>query len=312
MVFCNNANLLNVFVRHIANNQLRSLAEVATVAHQLKLLKDDFLPATSRQSLWLTVIRKMSLPNIHMILCELVIVWRGNGLHVLNDRPYRITRGDLFYIHADDKHSYASVNDLVLQNIIYCPERLKLNLDWQGAIPGFSASAGQPHWRLGSVGMAQARQVIGQLEHESSQHVSFANEMAELLFGQLVMLLNRHRYTSDSLPPTSSETLLDKLITRLAASLKSPFALDKFCDEASCSERVLRQQFRQQTGMTINQYLRQVRVCHAQYLLQHSRLLISDISTECGFEDSNYFSVVFTRETGMTPSQWRHLNSQKD
>ena len=50
----------------------------------------------------------------------------------------------------------------------------------------------------------------------------------ELLFGRLVMLLNRHRYTSDSLPPTSSETLLDKLITRLAASLKGPFALDKF------------------------------------------------------------------------------------
>lgn len=29
----------------------------------------------------------------------------------------------------------------------------------------------------------------------------------------------------------------------------------------------------------------------------HSRLLISDISTECGFEDSTGFSVVFTRET---------------
>ncbi|MFV2514435.1 AraC family transcriptional regulator, partial [Escherichia coli] len=75
---------------------------------------------------------------------------------------------------------------------------------------------------------------------ESSPHVSFANEMAEWLFGQVVLLLNRHRYTSDSLPPTSSATLLDKLITRLAASLKSPFALDQFCDEASCSERVLR------------------------------------------------------------------------
>lgn len=312
MAFCNNANLLNVFVRHIANNQLRSLAEVATVAHQLKLLKDDFF-ASDQQAVAVADRYPQDVFAEHTHdFCELVIVWRGNGLHVLNDRPYRITRGDLFYIHADDKHSYASVNDLVLQNIIYCPERLKLNLDWQGAIPGFNASAGQPHWRLGSMGMAQARQVIGQLEHESSQHVPFANEMAELLFGQLVMLLNRHRYTSDSLPPTSSETLLDKLITRLAASLKSPFALDKFCDEASCSERVLRQQFRQQTGMTINQYLRQVRVCHAQYLLQHSRLLISDISTECGFEDSNYFSVVFTRETGMTPSQWRHLNSQKD
>lgn len=28
--------------------------------------------------------------------CEIVIVWRGNGLHVLNDRPYRITCGDIF------------------------------------------------------------------------------------------------------------------------------------------------------------------------------------------------------------------------
>ncbi|WP_407239578.1 AraC family ligand binding domain-containing protein [Escherichia coli] len=54
--------------------------------------------------------------------CELVIVWRGNGLHVLNDRPLsHYPWRSLFYIHADDKHSYASVNDLVLQNIIYCP-----------------------------------------------------------------------------------------------------------------------------------------------------------------------------------------------
>ncbi|MEL5953153.1 helix-turn-helix domain-containing protein, partial [Klebsiella pneumoniae] len=80
----------------------------------------------------------------------------------------------------------------------------------------------------------------------------------------------------------------------------------------ACSERVLRQQFRSQTGMTINQYQRQVRVCHAQYLLQHSRLMIGEISMKCGFEDSNYFSVVFTRETGMTPSQWRHLSNSSD
>lgn len=90
------------------------------------------------------------------------------------------------------------------------------------------------------------------------------------------------------------------------------FALDAFCQQEQCSERVLRQQFRAQTGMTINQYLRQVRICHAQYLLQHSPLMISEISMQCGFEDSNYFSVVFTRETGMTPSQWRHLSNQSD
>ncbi|AKE60907.1 HTH-type transcriptional activator RhaR [Citrobacter farmeri] len=282
------------------------------MANQLILLKDDFF-ANAGQAVAVADRYPQDVFAEHTHdFCELVIVWRGNGLHVLNGRPYRITRGDLFYIRAEDKHSYTSVNDLVLQNIIYCPERLKLNLGWESAIPGFNGTPRQPHWRLGSAGMTQARQVISQIEHESSHHDPLANEMAELLFGQLVMTLKRHRYATDTLPATSSETLLDKLITALAASLERPFALDTFCCQEACSERVLRQQFRSQTGMTINQYQRQVRVCHAQYLLQHSRLMIGEISMKCGFEDSNYFSVVFTRETGMTPSQWRHLSNPND
>ncbi|POT54861.1 HTH-type transcriptional activator RhaR [Citrobacter amalonaticus] len=282
------------------------------MANQLILLKKDFF-ADDNQAVAVADRYPQNVFAEHTHdFCELVLVWRGNGLHVLNDRPYRITRGDLFYIRAEDKHSYTSVNDLVLQNVIYCPERLKLNLCWDETIPGFNGSERHPHWRLGSQGMAQARQVIGQLEHESTHRDPLAFGMAELLFGQLVMTLKRHRYAIDNLPATSSETLLDKLITALANSLERPFSLDNFCEQEACSERVLRQQFRSQTGMTINQYLRQVRVCHAQYLLQHSRLMISEISMQCGFEDSNYFSVVFTRETGMTPSQWRHLSTQSD
>lgn len=237
--------------------------------------------------------------------CELVLVWRGNGLHILNDRPYRITHGDLFYIRAEDKHSYASVNNLVLQNIIYCPERLTLNFDWASHLPGLQHSPWIPHWRMGSTGMAQARQIITQLEQESRKDDELANQMSELLFAQLVVCLTRHRYTTDNLVATQSEALLDKLLTALASSLDRPFALDLFCEQHGCSERTLRQQFRSQTDMTVNHYLRQLRICHAQYLLQHTELLIGEVAMQCGFEDSNYFSVVFNREIGVTPGQWR-------
>lgn len=241
---------------------------------------------------------------------ELVLVWRGNGLHVLNDRPYRITRGDLFYVRAQDKHAYASVNDLVLQNIIYRPERLALNFDWAGCIPGLDDAAWTPHWRIGSSGMLQARQVITQLEQESTKNDALSNSMAEALFAQLVILLKRHRFAADNLAAADSEPLLDKLITALSGSLNRSFILERFCEQEQCSERTLRQQFRNQTGMTINHYLRQLRICHAQYLLQHTELMIGEVSTRCGFEDSNYFSVVFTRETGMTPSQWRQRHNE--
>lgn len=153
--------------------------------------------------------------------------------------------------------------------------------------------------------MAQVRQVINQLEHESARQDAQADSMAELLFAQLVLTLQRYRYATDNLAATQSETQLDKLLTALAGSLNRPFNLDSFCLHEGCSERALRQQFRQQTGMTITHYLRQLRICHAQYLLQHTERLIGEIAMQCGFEDSNYFSVVFNREIGMTPGQWR-------
>lgn len=237
--------------------------------------------------------------------CELVLVWRGNGLHILNDRPYRITCGDLFYIRAEDRHSYESVNGLVLHNIIYCPERLKLNVDWNDLLDNAAASGKDPRWRLSSHGMAQARQIIGQLEHESVKPDALSLCLTESLFLQLCILLRRHRYKSqDAAGPDSNETL-DLLMAALGKSLNTPFELSQFCQQHQLAERYLRQFFRQQTGMSISQYLRQLKICQAQDLLRHSELLIGDIATRCGFEDSNYFSVVFTKETGMTPRMWR-------
>ncbi|HED1246532.1 HTH-type transcriptional activator RhaR [Enterobacter bugandensis] len=276
------------------------------MAAQLILRKDDFFASASQAVAVADRYPQNVFAEHTHEFCELVLVWRGNGLHVLNDRPYRITRGDLFYIRAEDKHAYASVNDLVLQNVIYCPDRLKLNVDWASNIPGILNAGGEPHWRLSSSGMAQVRQTISQLEQESQKSDPVANQMSELLFAQLVMTLKRHRYATDNPSATTQEALLDKLIARLAGSLNKSFVLENFCEQEQCSERALRQQFRTQTGMTINHYLRQLRICHAQYLLQHTELMVSEVAMRCGFEDSNYFSVVFNREVGMTPVQWRH------
>lgn len=234
--------------------------------------------------------------------CELVMVWRGNGLHVLNDRPWRITCGDLFYIKAEDRHSYESVNDLVLHNIIYCPERLTLNVDWEALLKPQETS---PRWRLSSQGIAQARQIISQLEHESPKNDALSRTLSESLFLQLCIILRRYRYQPDSADSPDRGEMLDLLIAALGNSLNNDFDLQAFCQRHHAQERALRQRFRQQTGMTISHYLRQLRICQAQYLLRHTEMLIGDIASRCGFEDSNYFSVVFTRETGVTPRLWR-------
>lgn len=238
--------------------------------------------------------------------CELVVVWRGNGLHMLNGRPWRITCGDLFYIRAEDRHGYESVHDLVLHNIIYCPERLALNVDWADLLHNPpTVNGSDPRWRLSSQGMAQVRQVIGQLEHESPKADPLSRCLSESLFLQLLITLRRHRYRAADTANLREGETLDLLMATLGNSLDEPFDFASFCRRHQVTERQIRQLFRQQTGMTLSQYLRQLRICQAQYLLRHSELLISEIAARCGFEDSNYFSVVFTKETGVTPRRWR-------
>ena len=52
-------------------------------------------------------------------------------------------------------------------------------------------------------------------------------------------------------------------------------------------------------------YLTQKRLERARYLLDHTGLKIYEISEASGYPDYFYFTRVFRRMTGLTPSQWR-------
>lgn len=239
-------------------------------------------------------------PHVHEF-SELVIVWRGNGLHVMNDKPWLITCGDLFYLRPDDCHSFDSVNDLVLDNIIFCPERFSLGLEWKNFLPENEGSA----WRLTTRGMALARGVIQQLRQECRKSDQLSRQLTETLFLQLALTLQRHRYSADGVYQLPEGEQLDLLMSAIQGQIATHFDLSAFCHQHHLSERALKQLFRQQTGMTPGHYIRQLQLCRAKYLLRSSDCLIGEVAARCGFDDSNYFSVVFTRETGLTPSAFR-------
>ncbi|MGE9550159.1 HTH-type transcriptional activator RhaR [Erwinia amylovora] len=238
-------------------------------------------------------------PHIHEF-SELVIVWRGNGMHLMNDRPWLITCGDLFYVRPDDCHSYESVNELVLDNIIYCPERFRLGLDWSQFLPQDEAA-----WRLTTRGMALARGVIQQLSQESQKSDLLSRQLTEALFLQLLLVLQRHRYKADCAWQLPEGEQLDLLMSAIQGQIATHFDLSAFCQQHQLSERALKQLFRQQTGMMPSQYIRQLQLCRAKFMLRSSDCLIGEVAASCGFDDSNYFSVVFTRETGLTPRAFR-------
>jgi len=65
--------------------------------------------------------------------------------------------------------------------------------------------------------------------------------------------------------------------------------------------------FRQETGMTAQQYLCRIRIEHARKLLLFSPRNVEEIGQEVGWNDPFHFSRIFTRETGLSPAKFRHL-----
>lgn len=243
-------------------------------------------------------------PLHHHDFDELVIVWRGNGLHLWNDVPYRITCGDLFYVSARDRHSYESVHDLELDNILYIRERLTLPADWQNLLPGGEVSQPQRYWRLATQSMDLLRDKVENLAQECMKSDLLSLQLSEVLLLQIALLAMRYRYAPESTQLADAQQL-DLLMNALRASIARPFRLEDFCQLHGISMRSLRSRFKQQTGMSVAQYLRQLRLCRAMELLRHNRQTISEVAAECGFDDSNYFSVVFHQAFGVTPSGYR-------
>lgn len=85
------------------------------------------------------------------------------------------------------------------------------------------------------------------------------------------------------------------------------FQLETALAPLGLSMGYLRRIFRQQTGETPHEYLSRLRMAHARQLLaqDHSGGSVARVGVLCGFQDPYYFSRLFRRHMGMSPSQWR-------
>ena len=64
--------------------------------------------------------------------------------------------------------------------------------------------------------------------------------------------------------------------------------------------------FKQKMGVGFVDYLAEVRIAKAIELLQNSNMNISEIAEEVGFIRSRYFTEIFKKRKGMTPSEYRN------
>ncbi|MCR4787215.1 MAG: response regulator [Lachnospiraceae bacterium] len=69
--------------------------------------------------------------------------------------------------------------------------------------------------------------------------------------------------------------------------------------------------FSQQSGQTFTEYLIYLRISKAKELLRTTDLKSSKIAHDTGYNDAHYFSYIFKKNVGMTPSEYRSQNQNQ-
>lgn len=118
-----------------------------------------------------------------------------------------------------------------------------------------------------------------------------------MICSEYITLTNRLNLTDRRLGPAVKQYIGEHYGRRLT--------IDELCSQFFCSKSTLLHTFKSTAGTTVNKYLNGVRLEHAEKLLRETSRPIGEISAACGFSDQNYFSKVFQKKHGVSPSAWR-------
>jgi DNA-binding response OmpR family regulator/two-component sensor histidine kinase len=124
------------------------------------------------------------------------------------------------------------------------------------------------------------------------------------------MLHERYRQIQFSVSESPDLKIEDAFIHNIHEILSSQignehFGIPELCQSMSMSRTQLYRKFSALTDQSIGHYFRTLRLNKAKELIKHSKMNITQIAFEVGFNDSSYFSRIFKEETGISPKNYR-------
>lgn len=240
-----------------------------------------------------------------------MVVWVGGAEHEF--RP-----GSFCLVQPDEWHTLRGLTNTITPyahfDIVYTPGRERgfssqAGLDAEtrkrlmqprlNDVPGIRvpvafAPPNPTHFRdtlLKAIGVWQRGDDLGHLE---AQH----------LLTELVLSLIK-AYGEASALSVSRPASLNWITSYLSFHLSEPITVEDMARRAGLSPSRFAHLFRQQFGLPPHRYFLQLRIQHAQELLEHTSYTQQQISGYSGFSNVHHFASAFKRVTNQTPGEYR-------
>ena len=137
--------------------------------------------------------------------------------------------------------------------------------------------------------------LVHKMDRLSHGNYTYAERVA--VFFEILSLLHR----SSSVSNTSASKML-RYIDQNYLTISS---LDQICEHFHYSKNHVINIFRQSQGLTPFEYINDLKIRRAMYLLEVTSKPIDEIAAESGFNHYSHFYRLFMRKNGVSPFEWR-------
>ena len=130
-------------------------------------------------------------------------------------------------------------------------------------------------------------------------------EMLEMYLKQIFIMLQRFFQTSAKVSNTQASEEIDKATLYFNEHYSEDIYVDEYAKEHNISISWFIRNFKHYTGVTPMQYILNKRIYNAEALLQNPQYNITEIANIVGYDNPLYFSRIFKKAKGLSPSEYR-------
>jgi AraC-like DNA-binding protein len=248
----------------------------------------------TRQSRNETAAQPLSRHHHHRYV--LVVPWEGTGAAYADDRRFSLRPGEALLIFPFQFHHGFSFNE---RRVLW----LFITFEAGHAAP-------LEHLRMHPLRKPRADDIALLAEFAKAWLRTERKDELSLWLGLFLSRLMRSAVAGGIEPrsgtePANASSLLARINRKCLPALDHAPGLKQLAIDLGISESYLRARFRRETGISLGQHLRRLRLQKAMGLLLQSELSITVIADRCGFDSVYSFSRSFRHFTGMPAREYR-------
>lgn len=130
-------------------------------------------------------------------------------------------------------------------------------------------------------------------------------EMLAIHLRQIFIMLHRYFKTSSKMSNSQIAEEIDKATMFFNEHYNEDIRIDEYAEAHNMSTSWFIRNFKQYTGSTPMQYILSIRIYNAEALLKNPQYNITEIANIVGYDNPLYFSRIFKKVKGLSPSEYR-------